>query len=197
MMNRCIDFDQFKSTMGYGAIKGIQGEISAPQEEKPHQFRIKLIDGRATMHYRLLAAPLKGGKYGPLAVEPWQPKEGVDMLKNVWWPSSVDTKANIFATRLEQEQLAMTMEKVCAFHETDPDVDVVRASWENMLTWLAGTPQASPSSTWVEFCVAFNLTDHMKITHESQPEYIQKCLCARAKLVCHHLKLMLLVRDRL
>jgi hypothetical protein len=173
-MDRCIDFDQFKATMGYGPIKGIQGEICAPQEEKPHQFRFKLIEGRATMHYRLLAAPLKDGKYGPLPVEQWQPKDGVDILKNVWWPNSVDTKDNVFASRVEQEQLAMTMERVCAFHETDKDVSTVRASWENMLEWLADTPQAAPSATWIKFCEIFNLEDHRKITHDAQPQYIHR-----------------------
>jgi hypothetical protein len=109
-------------------------------------------------------------------VEPWQPKDGVDILKKVWWPATVDTKPNTFATRLEQEQLEITMTKVCEFHESDPDVDVVRASWIDMLTWLADTPQAAPSTTWVEFCKTFNLQNHTRVTHESQPVFINRHL---------------------
>ena len=131
-----MDFDQHKNTIGYGVLRGIQGEVDASQEEKPHQIKVILVEGRATLYWRALAKPQRkktiAGTKAALD-HAWQPAEGIDILQQFNWPDHLQTKVVDPISQVLLDKLVLTQEAVLKRHEYDMDIAEVRDSWLRML----------------------------------------------------------------
>jgi hypothetical protein len=75
-----MDFDEVVKDIGSGTTAGIQGSHNAPQEEKPHQFKIALEDGRAQLWWK----PLSTSKV-------WTKLEKSPLVADAYFPAMVPT----------------------------------------------------------------------------------------------------------
>ena len=82
-LRETLDFDTLLHVVAKGRYPGIVGRQGAPQSEKPHCFRIKMFDGRATLHMKFLSTD-KG----------FYPSKGVKLLwSQRWdWPMEIMNK---------------------------------------------------------------------------------------------------------
>ena len=83
IIRACVDFDSLLKPIGKRAFGGTSGPLSAEQEEKPHQMRIKMVEGRARLFMKRLSTDVL-----------WNPVEGIGMMyHNRWqWPGVIKTK---------------------------------------------------------------------------------------------------------
>jgi hypothetical protein len=165
-----MDFDQYKHSIGYGVLGGIQGEVDAAQEEKPHQIKVILVEGRATLYWRALAKNQRKKIIAGTKAEmdhAWQPAEGIDILRQFDWPDHLTTKTVAPISQDLLDKLVITQEAVLKRHELDTDIEDVKDSWIRMLEWIADPPRSANSKTWLEFQNVFNIIpSHIRKTRD-------------------------------
>jgi hypothetical protein len=150
---RCtLNFDALGTTIGKGTIAGIMGSHSAAQEEKPHQMKFIMEEGRAVLYMKRLSTE-----------KVWYPVDrGIKVLRHSrWvWPMQMYTRLIEPANDEMLTQLTRTM-GLLDRENTGEDHDAMLKSWVHNLDVMRNPSDVKISLTWKRFLETFNITEEM------------------------------------
>jgi hypothetical protein len=145
-----MNFDALGTTIGKGTIAGIMGSHSAAQEEKPHQMKFIMEEGRAVLYMKRLSTETV-----------WYPVDrGIKLLRHSrWvWPMQMYTRQIEPATDEMLTQLTRTM-GLLDKENTGEDHEAMIKSWMHNLDVMKNPSDVKISLTWKRFLQTFNITE--------------------------------------
>jgi hypothetical protein len=152
VIRETMDFDALNLSIGKGTIAGIMGSHSAAQEEKPHQMKLIMEEGRAVLYMKRLSTETV-----------WNPVDrGMKLLRHSrWvWPMEIYTRQIAPATEELLTQLKRTM-GLLDKENTGADHDSMLASWMHNLNIMERPTLRRVSPTWKRFLQEFNISKEM------------------------------------
>jgi hypothetical protein len=152
IVRETMDFDSLNLSIGKGTIAGIMGSHSAAQEEKPHQMKLIMEEGRAVLFMKRLSTETI-----------WHPVDGgMKLLRHSrWvWPMQIYTRQIAPATDELLSQLTRTM-GLLDKENTGDDHDSMMDSWTFNLNCMERPTNRRISPTWKRFLDTFNITKEM------------------------------------
>jgi hypothetical protein len=172
VIRNTMDFDALNLTIGKGTISGIMGSHSAAQEEKPHQMKIIMEEGRAVLYMKRLSTE-----------KVWHPLDrGIKLLRHSrWeWPMEINTRHIVPATEELLSQLTRTM-GLLDRENTGQDHGSMMVSWKHNLFFMENPVEVRVSRTWQLFLETFTITREMGILATPPSKEVRRLNALRDK----------------